>query len=73
MRTVAGSRLGLERLRRGDLGRSADAKPAPPETNPFLKLSRAEALRVQEIGYFNRRTVGLDTDARCVIEHPTSQ
>jgi hypothetical protein len=73
MRTVAGSRLGLERLRRGDLGRSADAKPAPPETNPFLKLSRAEALRIHEIGYFNRRTVGLDTDARCVIEHPTSQ
>jgi hypothetical protein len=33
MRTVAGSRLQLERLRRGDLGRSADDKPAPPETN----------------------------------------
>jgi hypothetical protein len=31
MRTVAGSRLGLERLRRGDLRRSADAQPAPPD------------------------------------------
>ena len=61
MRTVAGSQLDLEHL-----GRSAT--PSRPRTSLSEFYGTTEAFRICEIGYFNRKTVGLDTCFRCVIE-----
>jgi MalK OB fold domain len=63
MRRVAGLRREVE-----SLGQSAAAKPRPQRAL-FRALARVEQLFFAlEIGHFNRKTTGLDTSGRCVIE-----
>jgi hypothetical protein len=61
MRTAAGSRPELERL-----GRSATLSREDPPPEIFIALPKR--FRMCKIDHFNRKTVGLDTGFRCVIE-----